>query len=325
MPVTESIYPPTKMFASLSSSINSTPFSSHLNSSIDSPSTSSPNTSLTFPLPIFSTHSSPTLEPTISTAFPTLPLNFSSTPSSQSTSTNDSIGHNLNKSETNIKISASLLNIRSLASKTNFVNHHIVSSNISLFALTECWLNSDSCTVPALATPDNYEFLHNPRCGRTGGGVALICKSSLNPSAISFKNYLSFELLVVNCTSINLTIAVIYRPPHLSTATFLNDFGEFITHLFELKNEILILGDFNIHLNKPSTVSSKFLSLLDIFSLNQFVKYPTISHGNILDLIISSLHVSSIEISDLTSNISDHFLLDSLLKLNLNLLLLKIA
>ena len=217
---------------------------------------------------------------------------------------------NENHNKNNLKLSASLLNIRSLTSKANFINHHIVSSDVSFFALTECWLNSDSLTVPALATPDNYVFLHNPRTGRRGGGVGLICKSYLTPSVIQCDDFSSFELLVVNCKSINLIVVPVYRPPNTSINTFLDEFGNLLTCLHRHKCHLIILGDFNIPLNKSSVHSSRFLELIDLFSFTQHVKRPTNLHGNIIDLIISSLYFPSIETYDLSSVVSDHFLIE---------------
>ena len=207
-------------------------------------------------------------------------------------------------------ISAALLNIRSLNTKANFVHHYITSSDLSFFALTETWLDSNSRSIPALATPNNYEFLHNPRTNRTGGGVALICKSAFSPTLLPFHNFSSFELLVVKCNWFNLSVITIYRPPDTPTQKFLDEFSHFLTEIYGCKKHLLILGDFNIPLNKSSTFSNSFLALLDVFSLTQYIKYPTNPHGNILDLIISSFPIHSTNISDLSSSVSDHFLLD---------------
>ena len=50
--------------------------------------------------------------------------------------------------------------------------------------------------------------------------------------------------------------------------------------------------------------------MLDTVSLSQHVKSPTNPHGNILDLIITSLPVKSLDIIDQSPIISDHFLLN---------------
>ncbi len=52
---------------------------------------------------------------------------------------------------------------------------------------------------------------------------------------------------------------------------------------------ILILGDFNIHIDKnDSTMTRDFLSLLDCFDLKQLVDCPTHIKGHTLDLVITN-------------------------------------
>ncbi|WP_141663724.1 hypothetical protein, partial [Candidatus Ichthyocystis sparus] len=76
-------------------------------------------------------------------------------------------------------------------------------------------------------------------------------------------------------------------------------------------DKILIIGDFNIHLNKPSDPLGKaFLRLLDISNFIQLVHEPTHSSGNTLDLIIShGLDVSALNVASVSSAVSDHFLI----------------
>ncbi len=53
-------------------------------------------------------------------------------------------------------------------------------------------------------------------------------------------------------------------------------------------NNILLLGDFNIHVccqSKP--LETEFLSLIDSFNMVQWVKDPTHTHGHTLDLVLS--------------------------------------
>ena len=51
--------------------------------------------------------------------------------------------------------------------------------------------------------------------------------------------------------------------------------------------ELFILGDFNLHLDTPSSQTDDFTDLLSAFDLNQHVNVPTHSHGHWLDLFIS--------------------------------------
>ncbi len=68
----------------------------------------------------------------------------------------------------------------------------------------------------------------------------------------------------------------------------------------------LILGDFNIHIDKnDSTMTLDFLSLLDCFDLKQLVDCPTHIKGHTLDLvIINGTFLSQLFSSDI--GLSDH-------------------
>lgn len=204
------------------------------------------------------------------------------------------------------------INIRSLCDhiKYNFIFDLLSSENPSFLGISETWLPDPPGTVSALCTPPGYSFFHhNPRIDTRGGGVALICISTLSPKLVNIGNYPSFESLVVQIKYPQPSIiSVIYRRDKSSTVkVFTDHFTDFLSKLSCLNKPIFIIGDFNIHLNKQSNDVSNFLETLDIFNLKQFVTSPTHRLGNILDPIISSSHVSSLVISD--PKISDHFLL----------------
>lgn len=71
-------------------------------------------------------------------------------------------------------------------------------------------------------------------------------------------------------------------------------------------DNILILGDFNIHVccpNKPMV--SEFLQLVNSFNIMQFVSSPTHEQGHILDLVLSlGLPVCNVDVCNY--GLSDH-------------------
>ena len=70
--------------------------------------------------------------------------------------------------------------------------------------------------------------------------------------------------------------------------TFFRELNELIAYYHLYKNELVICGDFNIHVNKPHDKHSKKLSnILDTFNLIQHIKQPTHKRGNTLDLVIT--------------------------------------
>ena len=81
-----------------------------------------------------------------------------------------------------------------------------------------------------------------------------------------------------------------------------------MSELATLDKPLTILGDFNIHVNKPSKAVSEFLEISDLFNLNQCVTSSTHNLGNTLDLVLSNLPLRNLQISD--PAISDHYLIN---------------
>ena len=102
-------------------------------------------------------------------------------------------------------------------------------------------------------------------------------------------------------------MVVLYRPPG-PYSQFPEEFGEFIADLVTRSGKILIIGDLNMHLYKPSDPLGKaFLRLIDISNFIQLVHEPTNSSGNTLDLMIShGLDVSALNVASIASAVSGH-------------------
>ena len=87
-------------------------------------------------------------------------------------------------------------------------------------------------------------------------------------------------------------IGVIYRPPpssanKLTFTTFMSEFSEFMAEAALTKGQLLIVGDFNIHIDSDSSESEQFKAMFDTYSLSQNVTTPTHNRGHILDLVLT--------------------------------------
>ncbi|KAE8297375.1 hypothetical protein D5F01_LYC03993 [Larimichthys crocea] len=91
-----------------------------------------------------------------------------------------------------------------------------------------------------------------------------------------------------------LVTAIIYRPP-----------TDFLTQLSAISPSILLLGDFNIHIDTDCKSATEFLELLHYFNFTQHVNFPTHSRGHILDLVYST-GLTIHHFSNLSLNISNH-------------------
>ena len=201
------------------------------------------------------------------------------------------------------------LNVRSIRDKGPAVSDLVTSKKIDILAITETWLSVNETTAGlAEIVPPGFNIYQIPRTGRRGGGVGFLISSSLKFTEIALPPKLSFEAIMVKIdfglTSMN--VLNVYRPPG-TTAIFFEELQEILSYLAILPNDLVLLGDFNIHVDTPSSVSDQFNEILASFDLTQCVNFPTHIHGHTLDLMAFSAGCSIISVS-MSDRISDHFL-----------------
>ena len=168
------------------------------------------------------------------------------------------------------------------------------------------WINGNHCDIVGLTethikptdtesfiselTPPNYKLWHVPQKYSTGGGVGLLIRNSFMAKSLDTIEIKSFEYLMLSVClpNHNVNVVVIYRPPASSTAVFLDEFMSLSAYLHTLKSDYLLLGDFNIHIDTDSALTTKFNAILDSCNMRQPVNFPTHIHGHTLDLVITS-------------------------------------
>ena len=104
-----------------------------------------------------------------------------------------------------------------------------------------------------------------------------------------------FKIQVNKC---NITLLSIYHPPYsavnpVTEKMFINDFTEWICDQLVMTdhgNKLLILRDFNIHMNDESDENaSNFMDIIMVLGLEQHVHFLTHKGGNTLDLVMTEL------------------------------------
>ncbi len=126
----------------------------------------------------------------------------------------------------------------------------------------------------------------------------------------------SMEIMetTINLNSRKITCITIYRPEssniHKNTmSTFFSEFENLLTHYILTKDELIITGDFNFHMNKLDRTNVKLMNeLFDTFDLIQHVTKPTHNCANTLDLIITK-KTTKLFVHKVDEMLSDHHVL----------------
>ena len=209
-------------------------------------------------------------------------------------------------------------NARSAVNKALEVNDMIVERDLDVLCLTETWLREEGDDVSiGEMTPPGFSFLHRPRVSGRGGGVALIFRQHLNVRLCKHRSFSSFENIEVCITRGKQTIRLgcVYRPPpsagnKLTTCDFIDEFGMFLSDDSIPAENVLVVGDFNFHMDKPNDPDTRrFVQLYNPLGFDQFVTEPTHVKGHILDIVLCRARtlVTSVNVDNLY--MSDHFLL----------------
>lgn len=208
-------------------------------------------------------------------------------------------------------LQCALVNARSIQCNMYIIQHHIVCHNLDVVAITESWLREDSGDdILRELCPAGYSSLHKPRIGKRGGGVAIIFRDTVRvrPLNLDFVA-LSFEFLAASLTtnSTCFTLLVIYRPPSHKPNQFIDEFASLLEFLVHSPGLLLIVGDFNIHVDdKSCQLGQSFLSLIDSFDLQQHVSDSSHVGGHTLDLVLSRSSDNFLVDCSTSDFISDH-------------------
>lgn len=202
------------------------------------------------------------------------------------------------------------INARSMRAKAPVLTDLISTKSLDILGITETWLTPRE-TAASLAdiTPAGFSFHQIPRPGRPGGGVGLFVASSLKFSEVTIPTHSSFEAICgrISTGKVCLNVLNIYRPPGTCNI-FFEELQDTLSHMVSLPHDLLIMGDFNLHVNVPSKQTTDFQEILSSFDLHQHVDFPTHIYGHSLDLLISPNYGACRPTSVVASDrISDHF------------------
>lgn len=192
-----------------------------------------------------------------------------------------------------------LLNAQSVGNKFFELRTTVVESRYDVLLLTETWHTSSDDTALRNCIPPGYICLDEPRpptdIGRTnhGGVAAVISNESLKHHRIVLKiKTTTFEYLCFSVTGPAATVVVllIYRPGSSEvTDAFFSELASVLELVALYKCQIIVAGDFNIHVESKSDVNAaKLHDLLQSFAcVQQTPHVATHRDGGTLDLVVT--------------------------------------
>ena len=151
-------------------------------------------------------------------------------------------------------------------------------------------------------------MLANRSTPHRDGGLAMLFPSELKLISSSTPCFSSCEIIICNIqfpSLFTIVIILIYIPPSSSLRNFLTNLSSILESNTSVNT--VILGDFNIQINNDNYASLSLNELIFKYSLTQHIRFPTITNGNTIDLVLSLADSNLISYPTKSSLISDHF------------------
>ena len=172
------------------------------------------------------------------------------------------------------------LNINRLYNKLDSVKELLQHTSLDVLALTETWLSSnidnDELEI------EGYSLFREDRGAKgksEGGGIIVYVKNCIQ--AVPKQDTLSTDIegiliKVARPKCKPMLIGAFYRPPDFDPYKFTESFNNSFKALDKTKNEIVIMGDFNIDFSsKNSKMLRSFQSFLLSYDLQQIIGKAT--------------------------------------------------
>ena len=221
------------------------------------------------------------------------------------------------------KFQFATVNTRSLKPRKDIIFKALNDYQIDLLVTTETWLrdteDDQQWILGSELNRNGFQTLPINRKIKKGGGLALTIKNNIKVKEEESTNFNSFEHAVWNVSHKNIpnfTIVAIYHPPsncqEFSDTTFIDQLMDLLTSLLSKYNNIIILGNINMHMEDPTNLNACILQdLIKAFNLSQHVKIPTCNKGHTLDVLITTNSTGFNNVGELVPGpyILDHRLL----------------
>ena len=214
------------------------------------------------------------------------------------------------------------LNITSLPRHIDELRVWMRDQNLDLLAINETRLDS---SIPNESVKIiNYQIIRKDR-NRFGGGVSIYVRDSLN--YVNKSTIVCDEIEAV-CLEINkpnskpFVVISCYRPPSYNPTKFFEYIEIIINGLESGDRELYILGDLNCNMlsSKNTVPNAQFLSLCELYQLEQLIKNPTritMQSRTLIDVILTNTSQRIVSSGVLHLGISDHSLVYAIRKISI--------
>jgi len=213
------------------------------------------------------------------------------------------------------------LNVRSLELKLDDVFEVRRDHSLDVLLLTETWHDADSVCINRLRS-EGFTVVERARCRSSEsaplavnhGGVVVTGVSGVRLAAVDTGiQSVTFESVCVRVKSASSSciVLLIYRPGSVAvSAEFFQELSKTLDKLATMCPALIIAGDLNVRLDRPSDpASSQLTDLLSARGLSCRVHEPTHELGGLLDVVATrdDLPIPTVQVIDV--GLSDHHML----------------
>ena len=193
----------------------------------------------------------------------------------------------------NLKIGTG--NLHSLKGKTIALQDFLIHSKTDTFMATETWLKDmdrdEAWLLGSCINKGDFRCVTSNKSGtKKGGGLAMVYKPGSGIKCILIENgeksSLQFAVWKLEIRNKVLRVVGIYHPPtkhlaNVSNAIFITGFLDFMGELQLSNKNIVILSDFNLHVNdKSDTGAQQFIDMVEASGMKQWINFPTHKQGD---------------------------------------------
>lgn len=152
------------------------------------------------------------------------------------------------------------------------------------------------------------------------GGSAIYCKNDIKLSCLKYSHPFNMEMhfesstCIFNLNNYKIGLLTIYRPPNSCYETFITNLPLALFRLSQVTDYIILCGDLNVDLLKPSLKLDLLLDIFHSFDMQCKINTPTrfftnvngVSSASAIDCVATNLKEDFLDCYSTEANVADH-------------------